>query len=89
MVPDPIELGPPHSVSREEEFLKHNRVHSEANSTVFLGTKQLCRRRITAEVFDNHVGVEEHEWQLWRTKLAGFEPLGFSRLFHFFIVYWR
>ncbi len=86
MISNVLELGSICGVSREKQFLQHNRVHGEANAASCFGGKQLCRRRITSEVSDDHICVQKHEWPLGVRTLATFERLGLGHLFHLFIV---
>src|ERR1700680_2131177 len=88
MISNVLELRSTCGVSREKEFLKHNRVNGEANATSCLGGKQLCRRRITSEVSNDHVCVQKHEWPLCVRTLATFERLGLGPLLPLFIVRW-
>src|SRR5438045_1899038 len=84
MISNVLELRSACGVSCEKEFLKHNRVNGESNATSCFRRKQLCRRRITAEVSNDHVCVKKHEWPLCVRTFATFEQLGFGHLLHLF-----
>lgn len=86
MISNELELRTARGIYREKQFLKHNRVNGEANTASCLGSKQLCRRWITPEVFNDHVCVEEHEWLVCVGALTVFDLIGLGQLFHFFIV---
>jgi len=86
MISDLFEFGATRTVNGQEEFLKHDRVHSDPNSPRRFRGKQLNRRRITSDVSDDHVGVQEYEWLLCVRAFAVLERLGMGHLFHSFIV---
>ena len=61
MIPDLIEFRQSRRV-RKEEFLKNNRIHGEANPIGGFRGKELRSRRVTTQVSNDHLRIEEHEW---------------------------
>jgi hypothetical protein len=86
MISNLFKFGLVHGIRCEKQFLKHNVVNGNANTTLSLRGKQLNRRWITLHVSDDYAGVQEHEWTRRVRALATFEHLRLGHLFHVSIV---
>ena len=87
MVSDSLEFRSTSGARGQKQFLKHDRVHSEANTAIRFRGKQLCCGRVAPEVANDHVGVEKHEGTISTRTFLLFEPLGLGHLFHIFKLY--
>ena len=61
VVPDLFELRPRGGVRGQQEFLKDDRIHREANAALGFGGKQLRRGGVPTQVSKDHVRVQEHQ----------------------------
>jgi len=66
----------------QQEFLKYNWIHGEANAARLLSGKQLGSRRVALEIPEDHVCVHKHKRRIPDRPPAQFARVGLHHLFH-------